>query len=68
MGLEAKVGSALPVGRLGLGLGKGYAYTAGGAAIVGTVLGTALAVAAGALIVGWVIRSVKKAEKPKAAT
>lgn len=73
MGLETKAGSALgssalPLGRLGLGLGKGYAYAAGGATIAGTILGTALAVAAGALILGWVIGSVNKAEKPKTET
>ena len=70
MGLETRAGSALggsalPLGRLGLGLGKGYAYAASGAIAAGTILGTALAIAAGALILGWVVGSVEKAQKPK---
>jgi hypothetical protein len=68
MGLETKAGSALPLSRLGLGLGKGYAYAASGATLASTILGTALAVAAGALILGWAIGSIRKAEKPKAET
>jgi len=73
MGLETKAGSALgssalPLGRLGLGLGKGYAYAASGAAVGATVVGTVLALAGGALILGWVIGSVWKAKKPKTDT
>jgi len=58
----------VPLGRLGLGLGNGYAYAASGATIVGTILGTALVITAGALIVGWVIGSVETTEKPKTDT
>ena len=64
MSVEAKAGSALPVARLGLGLGKGYAYTAGTAA-VGTIVGTALTIAAGTLLLMWVVRSVNKKGEPK---
>ena len=64
MASEVTTSSALPLGKLGLGLGKGYAYTAGGA-IVGTFFGTVLVIAAGTLVLGWLIVSAKKTEKAK---
>lgn len=62
MGLEVKAGSALALGRLGLGLGKGFAYTAGGT-IAGMSLGTVLMITAGSLILGCLIGSAMKATK-----
>jgi hypothetical protein len=50
MAAERNMGSALSLGRLGLGLGNGHTYSAAGT-ILGLSLGTALVIATGALIV-----------------
>jgi len=50
MGVHSNTGSALSLGRLGLGLGNGHAYAAAGG-ILGALLGTAVVITIGVLLV-----------------
>ena len=50
MGVQSNAGSALSLGRLGLALGNGHAYAAAGS-ILGVLLGTAVVITVGALLV-----------------
>jgi len=62
MGMEWKTGSGLSVSRLGLGLGHGHVYAATGT----TVLGTALVIAAGVLIVAGLVGLAARRRKREA--
>ena len=62
MAAEGNMGSALSLGRLGLGLGNGHTYAAAGT-VLGLSLGTALMIAAGALIVVGLTSLVTSGEK-----
>lgn len=66
MAAEGNMGSALSLGRLGLGLGNGHAYAATGT-VLGLSLGTVLMIATGALIVvGLTSLATSGKKKPKA--
>lgn len=66
MAAEGNAASVLSLGGLGLGLGNGHAYAATGS-ILGLSLGTALVVAAGAVVIMGVASLVTSGKKkPKA--
>jgi len=61
VGLKLKTGSALSGSGLGLGLGNGHAYAAAG--LLGSMLGAALLVTGGVLLVGWLLAPRKEPQK-----
>ena len=59
MGLKLKAGTGLSLGKVGLGLGFGHASVVTGT----TILGTALMVVAGVLVISGVVGLAKRKKK-----